>query len=197
LSGQKIGHAGALDPFATGVLILLIGRATRTCEQIMGWKKGYDATIKLGATTPTDDVDSPEEPAACEPPSPERVTEVLKRFVGRIEQAPPAYSAIKLSGKRACDHVRQGTPVNLKPRPVDVYSIVLRDYQWPVLRLEVECGRGTYIRALARDLGRVLGTGGYLLALRRTRIGSFGTDQAVGLEQLTSRNVLDHVTPIG
>lgn len=192
--GTKIGHAGTLDPFATGVLLLLVGRATKACERLMDAPKQYEATVKLGATTATDDLDSPEEPVRVEaPPTPARVAAALLPFVGEILQRPPAYSAIKLGGRRAYDLARKGNLVDLPPRPVRVYGIELLDYDWPLLRLRIDCGRGTYVRAIARDLGAALGAGGHLTQLRRTRIGAFDVSQSVTIERLKVDGVLGHL----
>ncbi len=213
--GTRIGHAGTLDPFATGVLLLLVGRATKQCERLMSQAKQYEATIKLGATTATLDPESPEEPfspsydAGVRPPlsnesvdqlgrdSQDSVTvrehpgaaevrAVLARFVGAISQRPPAFSALKVSGQRAYKLARAGKPVELQPRPVRVDALELLDYAWPLLRLRIDCGRGFYVRSLARDVGEALNVGGYLTALRRTRIGQFTAAHAVKLEQLES-----------
>jgi tRNA pseudouridine55 synthase len=199
--GTKIGHAGTLDPFATGVLILLIGNATRQCEQIMSWPKTYEATIKLGATTATDDPESPEEPrTTCNspPPSCDEVESALRTFVGVIQQRPPIYSAVKIGGRRACDRARAGQAVEVKPRAVQVYSIELLDYTWPLLQVRIDCGRGTYIRSIARDLGELLRVGAYVAQLRRTRIGPCRIENALTLEQLTPQNIaslLHRATP--
>jgi tRNA pseudouridine55 synthase len=193
---KKLGHAGTLDPFATGVLVLLMGRATRLCELIMGWPKTYEATIKLGATTATDDIESPEQ-SGDSPAAPiqfGQIEQALAKFVGAIPQYPPVYSAIKLRGKRACDRVRKGEKnLQLQPRIVQVHSIELLSYMWPLLHVRIECGRGTYIRSIARDLGAALTVGGYLTALRRTRIGQCTIERAVRLEQLTHENIEAHV----
>ena len=186
----KIGHAGTLDPFATGVLLLLIGRATKSCERLMDQPKTYEATIKLGATTETDDPESPEVVTPDAPvPTIENVRQALARFVGAIEQRPPKFSALKIGGRRACDRVRDGEVIELKPRIVKVYAIELLDFQYPFAKVRVDCGRGTYVRAIARDLGEALGTGGYLTQLRRTRIGEFTIDQSVTIESLTESTV--------
>jgi tRNA pseudouridine55 synthase len=188
--GTKVGHAGALDPFATGVLVLLIGKATRQCEQIMGWRKTYEATIKLGATTATDDPESPEERQDdVAPVSRDAVEAALRNFVGEIEQRPPVYSALKIAGRRACDRVRDGEDVELKSRKVRVYSIDLLDHAWPLVNVRIDCGRGTYIRSIARDLGEALHVGGYLRQLRRTRIGQCKIEDAVTLDRLTQQNI--------
>ena len=197
--GTKIGHAGTLDPFATGVLLLLVGKSTKQCERLMDEPKAYEAAVKFGFTTATDDPESPEEPY---PPAPgleiplprEHVEQTLPKFVGAIRQCPPAYSALKVGGRRAYDLARQGKEVMLEPRTVHVYRLDLLDYAWPHLRIHVDCGRGTYIRSLARDLGETLGVGGYLTALRRTRVGPFIADRAVTIEQLTADGVAPHLT---
>ena len=207
--GTKIGHAGTLDPFATGVLLLLVGKATKQCEALMGQAKQYETTIKLGATTATLDPESPEEPFSSQrglsvPPQHSfielgqdaqaaEIQETLKRFVGEIQQRPPAFSAMKVGGQRAYKLARSGETVELEPRTVRVHGIELLDYAWPLLRLRIDCGRGTYIRSIARDVGEALGVGGYLTQLRRTRIGAFDASAAVGIEQLEADGVERHL----
>lgn len=180
--GAKVGHAGTLDPFATGLLVLLLGRATRQCESIMGLPKTYEATVKLGATTETDDPESEERSTGAPAVTMEQVRQALPRFVGEITQTPPAYSALKIGGRRAADRVRAGQAVEMRPRTVRVYAIDLLDYAWPLLSLRIDCGRGTYVRAIARDLGAALGVGGYLTQLRRTRIGPYDVGDAAKLD---------------
>ena len=196
--GTKIGHAGTLDPFATGVLLLLVGRATKACERLMDRPKEYEAVMRLGATTATDDPESSEipYPGPPVPPTPDAVAAALPSFVGEILQRPPAYSAMKVGGRRAYDLARKGQAVELEPRPVRVYAIDLLDYAWPVLRLRVECGRGTYIRSIARDLGEALRVGGHLVQLRRTRVGEFTVGDAVDLERLRADGVAAHLQPV-
>ncbi len=194
--GTKIGHAGTLDPFATGVLVLLIGKATRLCERLMNSPKQYEAAIKLGAVTATLDPDSPEEP--CPPstiPIALDVQAAASGFVGEIEQAPPAFSALKIAGRPAYELARKGQPVRLEPRRVHIYGIELLGYDWPMLRIRVDCGRGTYIRALARDLGEALHTAGYLAELRRTRVGEYAAAGAVGLDAICAQGVEKHLLP--
>src|SRR4051794_37544446 len=139
--GTKLGHAGTLDPFATGVLLLLVGKATKRCEALMGSPKTYDATIKLGATTTTDDLESPEEAyrsaTSARVPKREEVESALQGFVGAIEQRPPLYSALKIDGKRACDRVRAGEVVEVRPRIVQVYSINLLRYEFPLVEVRI------------------------------------------------------------
>jgi tRNA pseudouridine55 synthase len=188
--GTKIGHAGTLDPFATGVLLLLVGKATKLCERLMDEPKQYETTVKLGATTPTDDLESEETPT----PGAAALAEPLLRaalgpLVGEILQRPPAFSALKVAGRRAYDLARDGKAVELQPRRVRVYGIELLDYPWPLVRLRIDCGRGTYIRAIARDLGEALGVGGYLTQLRRTRVGPFMASDAILPENLQPETV--------
>src|SRR5688500_7929940 len=211
--GTKIGHAGTLDPFATGVLLLLVGKGTKQCERLMGKAKQYETTIKLGAVTATLDPESPEEPFVSsshglgvsaehsfnELGRDAQATEIqrtLQRFVGEIQQRPPAFSAMKVGGQRAYKLARSGETVELAPRTVHVYGIELLDYAWPLLRLRIDCGRGTYIRSIARDVGEALGVGGYLTQLRRTRIGWFDASAAVTIEQLEVDGVERHLYPI-
>lgn len=209
--GTRIGHGGTLDPFATGILLLLVGKATRSFENITSWKKTYDATIKLGFNTATDDPDSPETPyivagashnesivgrCGAHPPahpSLEQIRQASTRFVGDIEQIPPAFSALKISGKRASDHAREGREVQVKPRLVRIHTFNVTDYSWPDVRVSIGCGRGTYIRSIARALGNALNTGGYLTQLRRTRVGPFGIQDAMPLEKLRKTSILDAI----
>ncbi len=182
--GTKIGHAGTLDPFATGVLLLLIGKSTKLCEKLMDEPKQYQTTVKLGATSPTDDPEAPEElRSIVNPPHIDQVDDALKAFTGSIRQRPPAFSAMKINGQRAYDLARAGREVRIQPRTVQVYAIKRLNYEWPFLSLCIDCGRGTYIRAIARDLGEALEVGGYLTALRRTRVGPFTVNDAITIEQ--------------
>jgi tRNA pseudouridine55 synthase len=192
--GTKIGHAGTLDPFATGVLLLLVGKATKSCERLMGERKGYEAVVKLGARSATDDPEGPIELMdVATPPAVDRVRQAAAGFVGAIQQRPPAFSAMKVGGQRAYKLARQGTAVEMQPRTVTVYSLEVLEYAWPLARLRVECGRGTYIRAIARDLGEALGVGGYLTELRRTFIGGFRVADAVSLERISADGPAPHL----
>jgi len=183
--GTRIGHAGTLDPLATGVLLILIGTATKSSQALMNQPKTYQATVKLGATTPTDDSESQEQPTPNPPvPTIEQIRTALAALIGQVPQVPPAYSAKKLAGRRAYKLARRGTQVYLEPQTVRIDAIEILAWQWPLLKLRIDCGRGTYIRAIARDLGQILQTGGYLLELRRTRIGPFSVDGSVTLPQI-------------
>ena len=189
--GVKVGHAGTLDPFATGCLVALIGPATKKCERVMGLPKGYLATLRLGSTTRTLDPESPPTPAATPDPLPDRpaVEAAATAFSGEIDQCPPAFSAVKVDGRRAYDLARRGEAVDLPPRKVVVHSIQVVGYAWPDVRLAVETGRGFYVRSLARDLAERLGTGGHLTALRRTHVGPFDAARHAG--QLLPIDFLD------
>jgi tRNA pseudouridine55 synthase len=181
--GTKAGHTGTLDPLATGVLVLCLGTATRLAEYVQDMGKTYRAGIRLGARSDTDDADGTVVPVAvATPPDRAAVEAGLSGFVGEIEQVPPAYSAAKVSGRRAYDLARRGREVALAPRRVTVYGIDVLTYEYPRLAIEVRCGKGTYIRSLARDLGEGLGCGGYVEALGRTRVGPFCVEEAVPLD---------------
>ncbi len=194
--GTKVGHAGTLDPFATGVLVLLVGKATKLCEAMMDRPKAYNATVKLGATTETDDPESPEQVTAnVQAPDRSAIDAALPHFRGTVMQRPPAYSAIKVAGRRAYDLARRGTEVTLESRPVNIYRIGVVSYAFPLLELVIECGRGTYVRSIARDLGERLGTGAYLTRLRRTRVGSYTSDEALSLDALRSDTIVSAVRP--
>ena len=195
--GTKIGHAGTLDPFATGVLLLLVGKATKLCESLMDQPKQYVTTVMLGSTTPTDDPESSQIvwPAltTVDPPSISKIDHTLQKFVGQIIQQPPIYSALRVNGKRAYALARAGKVPVLAPRQVNIYSIENVGYEWPLLRLKVDCGRGTYIRSLARDIGAALDVGGHLTQLRRTRVGDFWIDSAMPLADLSATSVVNHL----
>lgn len=181
----KIGHAGTLDPFATGVLLLLIGRATKRCESLMGAPKQYLATLKLGATTETDDPESAERLTPnTAPVSAEALHAAFQSQIGLIQQVPPAFSALKIGGRRACDRVRAGETVQMQPRTVRIDRIDVLNYEWPLVTVRIDCGRGTYIRAIARDVGARLQVGAYLTALCRSAVGEFTLENAATLDQL-------------
>lgn len=181
----KVGHAGTLDPLATGVMVLCTGRATKRIEEIQSGVKEYIADVAFGATTPSFDMETEIDATyPTEHITREKVTDTLKQFVGRIEQVPPAFSAIKVDGRRAYRDARQGKAVELKPKTLVIDSIELLDYRENVARIKVVCSKGTYIRALARDIGEALGSGAYLKSLRRTRIGDIGIDECLTIDQM-------------
>lgn len=168
----KVGHAGTLDPLATGVMIVCTGKATKRIEEFQYQTKEYIATLKLGATTPSYDLEKEIDATyPTEHITRERVEETLKHFVGTIEQIPPAFSACKVDGKRAYEMARAGKEVELKPKILVIDEIELLDCNLPEIRIRVVCSKGTYIRALARDIGEALDSGAHLTGLIRTRVG--------------------------
>ncbi|HEY7326211.1 MAG TPA: tRNA pseudouridine(55) synthase TruB [Gemmataceae bacterium] len=179
----KIGHAGTLDPLATGVLVLCLGGATRLIEYVQRMKKVYRTTLLLGARSDSDDADGVITPVSGAVAAEQaKVSECVAVFVGELSQVPPAYSAAKVAGQRAYDLARRGEQVELLPHSVRIYGIEILHYAYPYLELEVRCGKGTYIRSLARDIGERLGCGALVQKLRRTRIGPFTTDGALTLD---------------
>jgi len=180
----RIGHTGTLDPLATGVLVLCVGAATRLTEYVQRMEKVYEIRIRLGARSDTDDADGvvAMESQMGEPPDRSAIERYLQGFLGETEQVPPVYSAARVAGRRAYDLARRGREVDLKPRKVTIYAIDVLSYAYPSLGLGVRCGKGTYMRSLARDLGEQLGCGAYVAALRRIRIGPFNVTNALSLE---------------
>jgi tRNA pseudouridine55 synthase len=188
--GTRVGHTGTLDPLATGVLVLCLGRATRLTEHVQRMSKTYRAGLLLGGRSDTDDAEGTvTSVAGARPPEREALAAALEQFVGEIDQVPPAYSAARVTGRRAYDLAREGEELSLQPRRVRIYGIGLLAYTYPRLELEVVCGKGTYIRSLARDLGERLGCGALVETLRRTRVGPFSVEDALHLEvdALTAR----------
>ena len=185
LQAAKVGHAGTLDPMATGVLPLAFGEATKTVSYAMDGAKSYRFTVRWGEARDTDDMEGQVTATSPVRPDEDAIARAIPRFLGVIDQVPPAYSAIKVAGERAYDLAREGETVSLAPRPVAVHGLTLVDQPDPDHAVfDAECGKGTYMRALARDLARALGTLGHLSALRRTRVGPFGLDAAVTLPHL-------------
>ena len=194
---KRVGHAGTLDPLATGTLVVAIGRASRLVEYVQQMPKTYVATFRLGQTSDTDDREGAiVEHAIDAVPDRRQVESALQRFVGQIDQLPPRFSALKIAGRRAHQLARRGLPVELKPRTVTIHSIELLEYRFPDVRLRVECGSGTYIRSLARDLGASLDTGGLMSELRRTAIGEFLAENALALENLSAETWIRHGLPL-
>ena len=186
LTGQhKVGHSGTLDPMATGVLLVCLGQATRLIEYLVNFPKTYRATMRFGVTTDTLDADG----RVVEESDPSILTEcqlhqALLTFLGEIEQIPPLFSALKKDGQPLYKRARAGQPVELEPRPVTIYSLTFVDWNSPDLTIDVSCSAGTYIRALARDVGEAVGTGAHLIELIRTANGPWSIDEAVPLTRL-------------
>ena len=183
----KVGHAGTLDPLATGVLIVCTGRATKRIEELQSGTKEYYATIRLGATTPSYDLEKPIDATyPWEHITREAVEKVLEKFQGTIEQVPPTFSACKVDVKRAYKMARNGDEVELKPKTLVIDEIELTECNLPDITIRVVCSKGTYIRALARDIGEALGSGGHLTALRRTRVGDYRVEECLNPEAFQS-----------
>ena len=188
----KVGHAGTLDPLATGVLIVCTGRATKRIEELQAGTKEYVATLQLGATTPCFDLEKPiDHVYPTDHITLERIEQVLPRFMGRIEQVPPAFSACKVDGHRAYKLARKGEDVPLKPKilVIDELEILGFDPEKMQLTLRIVCSKGTYIRALARDIGQALESGAHLIALRRTRVGDVRVEQCMQIEDFSLDNL--------
>lgn len=182
---RKVGHAGTLDPMATGVLVLGVNRATRLLGHLLGSDKSYAATIRLGVATTTDDAEGEVvATAATEAVTEQQVRAGLAAMVGRIQQRPSSVSAIKVAGRRAYDRVRAGETVELPARTVDIHELQVTRVALPSVEISVRCSSGTYVRAIARDLGESLGVGGHLSALRRTAVGPYDVSGAHTLEEL-------------
>ncbi len=177
--GTKVGHAGTLDPLASGLLIIGIGKATKELSKLVGLDKTYVCTVRLGATSVTDDGEGPiTENTNTDPPVRDVVELTVKKFIGEQEQIPPAFSAKKVEGQRLYKIARRGESVAPKPQHVTIHALEIISYHYPELEIRISCASGTYIRALARDIGRDLKTGGYVSALRRTKIGPFNIQEA-------------------
>lgn len=181
----KVGHAGTLDPLATGVLIICTGRSTKEIDALQQGRKEYIATMRLGATTPSFDL---EKEIDAEYPynhvTRERILETLPQFTGKIMQVPPVFSAVKVDGKRAYLHARKGREVELPAKPLEIDEFELIDFDGRDMTLRIVCSKGTYIRALARDLGRALDSGAHLIALRRTAVGDFNISNCHSIDSI-------------
>lgn len=187
----KVGHAGTLDPFATGLLIILTGDKCSEADKFLKLNKTYEFTARLGQVSSTGDPEGELKEVSRETPSKAQVAEALEKFIGEIEQTPPAYSAIKVNGQRAYKLARAGKEVKLTPRKVQIHQLELLDYNYPELKCSVSVSSGTYIRTLVEDIGRKLATGAYCTELRRTRIGKYYADDAVSVNEAAAAKLLD------
>jgi len=192
LTGEKrVGHAGTLDPFATGLLIVLVGReATREQQRFLGLDKTYHTTLKLGQTSTTHDPEGTITDSSSKEITQEQFRSVLNEFIGTFEQMPPQFSAKKVGGKKAYELARKGERALLTPKEITIHTLKLLAYHWPSAELETNVSSGTYIRALARDIGKKLTVGSYLTALRRMAIGSFTIKDAQALKTFTTANLI-------
>lgn len=193
---RKVGHGGTLDPLATGLLIVAVGRATRMLEYVLGQTKEYQALVRLGQTSSTYDAEGELIDHDAEPVAETDIRQGLMRFRGEIWQTPPMYSAVKKQGKPLYELARQGIEVAREARQVTIYELELLTFEPPDVTLHVRCSSGTYIRSLAHDLGQALGTGGYLAGLRRTAIGHFGEEDATPLQMMTADDLPNLLHPM-
>jgi tRNA pseudouridine55 synthase len=176
----KVGHAGTLDPLATGLLIICYGKETKSISRFMEFDKEYIATVKLGATTPSFDLEKPiDQIFPFEHITQDMVKEVLVKYTGEQNQVPPIFSAKWIDGKRAYKYAREGEEIEIKPVSVNIYKLELISFDLPEITIKINCSRGTYIRAIARDIGLDLQSGAHLTSLRRTRIGEYNVEQAI------------------
>lgn len=194
LSAKRVGHAGTLDPLASGLLPIALGEATKTVPFIMDSRKVYRFTVRWGEERDTDDTEGRVTETSRSRPTPEAIRALLPRFTGLIEQVPPKYSAIKIEGERAYDLARDGEVVELQARPVQIDRLSLVSHDGQTSVFAAECGKGTYVRAIARDLGRALGCLGHVATLRRTRVGPFEEADGISIEALRELEELDEVT---
>ncbi len=193
LKKLKVGHAGTLDPLATGVMIICTGKATKRIEEFQYQTKEYIATLELGATTPSFDLEHEvDNRYPTEHITTELVAETLPKFLGEIQQIPPVYSAVRVKGKRAYDYAREGEAekLELAPKTLVIDEIEVLDFSLPILKIRVVCSKGTYIRALARDIGEALGSGAHLVGLQRTRIGEVTLDKCLSLDEFLDEYLL-------
>lgn len=182
----KVGHTGTLDPFATGLLILLTGKMTKKSSDFLKLDKTYEATLRLSATSTTGDPEGEITIYERVPKSLEEISLTLNDFIGKITQHPPKFSAIKINGQRAYKLARQGTNFKIPAREVEIYSIDILEYNYPELKIRTHVSSGTYIRTLAEDIGKALGTGAYLTSLRRTKIANYSVENALPLSYFTN-----------
>ena len=194
----KVGHAGTLDPLADGVLLVGVGAATRELGRLMGLEKRYRTVVDLSAFTSTDDAEGDRSVVpVAEPPSLERVRQVVAGYTGTTLQRPPAFSAVKLGGRRAYELARSGEAAPIEPRPVEVHEIEVVAYNWPRLTVDIRCGKGFYVRSFARDLGERLGTGGTCLSIQRRAIGPFTIEESIPLDRLPEQIFQSDLMPLG
>lgn len=187
----KVGHTGTLDPFATGLLVLLVGKGyTRRAGELARLDKTYEVTMKLGATSSTGDPEGSISVVSDKKPTGQELKATFKKFVGTIEQTPPAYSAIKVNGQRAYKLARAGEEVTIEPRQVKINSLELTDYSYPEIKFITSVSSGTYVRSLVEDMGQALATGAYTAALRRRKVGVYDIKDAVDPKALTTSNIL-------
>ena len=191
----KAGHAGTLDPLASGVLIVAVGKATRLISHVQQQKKQYRGTFVLGQESDTDDITGDVQFTKTDPFERKQLESILPKFLGRIQQVPPRYSAVHVNGHRAYRLARKGETPELQPREIEVFRIELTRFEFPEFELEIECGSGTYVRSIGRDMGRLLGCGAVMTELVRTQVGQFDLKSALDLADLDTRTVSEKLHP--
>jgi tRNA pseudouridine55 synthase len=194
LNTRKIGHAGTLDPLAEGLMVLGVNAGTKALSALLLERKSYRAGIFFGACSTTGDEEGEKTFFHEKKFSHEELEKVLPKFLGKIKQVPPSYSAIKIKGKRACDRMRKGEEVLLPKRTVEIFSLQLLSFEYPKIELYVECGSGTYIRSLVQDIGEVMKTGAYLQHLSRESLGNFALNEALSIEEISFQKIIP-ITP--
>jgi tRNA pseudouridine55 synthase len=192
----KVGHTGTLDPFATGLMIVVVGTYCKRASEFSKLDKRYEATIKLGLISSTGDPEGELTPVSDRRPTEEEARTALNKFIGEISQTPPSYSAIKINGVRAYKLARSGEKVEMPTRQVAIHDLKLLEYSYPELRISTHVGSGTYIRTLGEDIGKELGTGAYLEALRRTTVGKYDITDAQALDSATAETIMDALTTV-
>jgi len=196
LQTTKIGHIGTLDPLATGVLVVAVGEALKLIEFTNNFDKEYEAEITLGKTSTTYDAEGVIIKTSDKKPTVKEIKECIEYFKGEILQIPPIFSAVKVKGKRAYELARKGTEVTLEPRKITIKEIKIISFKYPVIKLKINCSKGTYIRSLAHDIGEKLNTGAYLSALKRTKVDNFSIKNSIDLNKLNNKNVNKYIIPV-
>lgn len=192
----KVGHTGTLDPLATGLMIVVVGSYCKRAEEFSKLDKTYEVTMKLGETSTTGDREGEKTSVSDKEPVKEEIEEALEQFVGETMQTPPAFSAIKIDGKRAYKLAREGKEVKIEPRKININSIELTDYKYPFVKFVSDVSSGTYIRSLVEDLGKSLTTGGYMSDLRRTRVSTYLVDDAISPEEILFEDIRDKLVEV-
>jgi tRNA pseudouridine55 synthase len=188
-----VGHTGTLDPLATGLMVILIGKYTKKSDSLLKSDKTYIAKIKLGEESSTGDEEGEKTQISNTQPTADNIKNIIRSFIGDITQTPPIFSAIKINGKKAYELARQGKKVEIKPREVHIYDIEILSYIYPEIEIKTKVSSGTYIRTLAEDIGKKLGTGAYMSDLRRTQIGSFKLEQSITLEDIDIQKIKNNL----
>lgn len=190
ISKVKVGHTGTLDPLATGLMIVVVGSYCKRAYEFSKLDKVYEVQMKLGETSTTGDQEGEKETVSDKVPKRAEIEAVLQSFLGESMQTPPAFSAIKIEGKRAYQLARAGKEVKIEPRPINIFAVTLNSYAYPYVDFTVQVSSGTYIRSLVKDMGENLGTGAYMSSLRRTKVGEFNIEQAIDVKQATCSKIL-------